>query len=59
MKFAKGLKAPILNRIYEPLLLYHHAILFTMHEKDAANEAYLEPSETYMIDFFVKTVNGF
>ena len=59
MKFAKVLKTPILNRIYEPLLLYYQAILFTKHEKDAANEAYLEPSETYMIDCFAKTVNGF
>ena len=25
---------------------------FTMHEKDAANETLLEPSQTYMMDIF-------
>ena len=27
-----------------------------MHEKDTANEAWLEPSQTYMMEFFAKTV---
>ena len=30
-----------------------------MHEKDTANEAQLEPSQTYMMEFFTKTVNDF
>ena len=31
-----------------------------MQEKDAANEAQLEPSQKYMMKiFFTKTVNGF
>ena len=29
-----------------------------MHEKGTANEASLGHSETYMMDFFEKTVNG-
>ena len=34
------------------------AILFTMHEKDTVNEAYLEPSRINMMEFFMKTFNG-
>ena len=30
-----------------------------MHEKDTANEAQLEPSQTYMMEFFTETVNDF
>ena len=52
MKFAKFLRASILKNIYEPLLLYIQVILFTMHEKDKANEVRLELSETYMMEFF-------
>ena len=33
------LRAPSVKIICEPLLLYPQVILFTMHEKDAANEA--------------------
>ena len=51
MKFAKFLRAPILKYI-EPLLLYLQVILLTIHEKDTANEAQLEPSEAYMMEFF-------
>ena len=33
------LRTPILKNIWERLLLYLHVTLFTMHEKDTANEA--------------------
>ena len=52
VKFAKFLRAPILKCICEPLLLYLQAILLTIHGKDTANEAQLESSETYMMEFF-------
>ena len=52
MKFAKFLRAPILKYICEPLLLYLQVSLLTIHEKDTANEAQLEPSEAYMMEFF-------
>ena len=52
MKFAKFLRASVLKNIYEPLLLYIQVILFTMHEKDKANEMGLELSETYMMELF-------
>ena len=44
MRCAKFLRTPILKNICERLLLYPYVILFTMHEKDTANEALLEPS---------------
>ena len=50
MRFAKFLRAPISKNIYEPL--YLQITLLTMHEKYTANEAQLEPSETYKIDEF-------
>ena len=59
VKFATFLKAPILKYICEPLLLNLQVILLTIHEKNTTNEAKLEPSETYMMAFFAKTVNGF
>ena len=37
VKFAKFLRKPTFKNICERLLLYLHAILFTMHEKDTAN----------------------
>ena len=37
MKFAKFLRTPILKNICE-LPLYLYVILFTMHEKDTAND---------------------
>ena len=43
-KFAKFLRIIIFKNIYERLLLYLHIILFTMHEKDTANNARLELS---------------
>ena len=30
-----------------------------MHKKDAAAEAYLEPFQKYMMEFFGKVVNGY
>ena len=51
------IKLPIFKNICQRLLLYLHVILYTMCEKDAANNAGLEPSETYLMDFFAKTVN--
>ena len=56
MKFAKFLRAPILKSICEPLLLYLQVILFTIHERDTASKTQLEPSQTYMVEFFAKTV---
>ena len=44
VKFARFLRTPILKNICDWLLLYFHVILFAMHEKDTANEAWLEPS---------------
>ena len=44
VKFAKFLKTPNFKNICEQLLLYLHVILFTMHEKDTANNAWLESS---------------
>ena len=44
MNFAKFLRTPILKNICKRLLLYLHVILFTMHEKDTANNKWLEPS---------------
>ena len=38
VKFAKFLRTPISKNICERLLLYLHVILFTMHEKDTAND---------------------
>ena len=38
-KFAKMFRTPISKNICEGLLLYLHVILFTMYEKDAANDA--------------------
>ena len=52
MKFAKFLRAPILEYICEPLLLYLQVTLLTIHEKDTTNEEQLEPSEAYMMEFF-------
>ena len=47
MKFAKFLRT----------LFFKNALaLFTVHEKEAANEAWVEPSQTYMMEFFAKTV---
>ena len=43
-----------MKNIYEPLLLYLQVILFTIHEEDTANKAYLEPSETYMMELFLQ-----
>ena len=53
VKFAKFLRTPTFKNVCERLLLYLHVILFTMHEKDTANNAGLELSYT----FFSKTVN--
>ena len=39
VKFAKFWRAPSVKTICKPLLLYLQMILFTMHEKDVANEA--------------------
>ena len=39
VKFAKFFRTPILKNICERLLLYLHVILFTMYEKDTANDA--------------------
>ena len=47
------LRTPTFKNICERLLLYLHVILFSMHEKDTANNAGLELSYT----FFSKTVN--
>ena len=44
VKFAKFFRIPTLKNICERLLLYLHVIVFTMHEKDTANGAWLEPS---------------
>ena len=46
-KFVKFLRAPSVKTICEPLFLYFQVILFTIHVKDTANEAYLESSQTY------------
>ena len=37
VNFAKFLRTPIFKNICERLLLHLHVILFTMHEKDTAN----------------------
>ena len=50
VKFAKFLWTPILKNIYGRLLLYPHVMLFTMHEKYTAKDAWL--------GFFGKTVNN-
>ena len=66
VKFAKFLTKPILKNICERLLPYLHVILFTMHEKDAANDAcvisleyicwvFLRQSTTY--DFHKKVLS--
>ena len=47
------LRTPTFKNICERLLLYLHVILFSMHEKDTANNAGLELS----YPFFSKTVN--
>ena len=39
VKFAKFLGASTLKNTYKPLLRYLQVILFTVHEKDTANEA--------------------
>ena len=39
VKFAKLLRAPIFKNIWEQMLLYLRVILFTLHEKDTANNA--------------------
>ena len=52
VKFAKFLRASSVKTISELRLLYLQVVLFTMHEKDIANEAQLEPSQTDMIEFF-------
>ena len=44
VKFAKFFRTPILKNICEWLLLYLHVILFTMYEKDTANDVWLELS---------------
>ena len=48
VKFPKFLRAPYSKYICESLLLY----LQVMNEKDTANEAELESSQTYMMEFY-------
>ena len=38
LNFVKSLRTPILKNICEQLLMYFHVTLFTMHEKDTAND---------------------
>ena len=51
MKFAKFLAFSV-KTFCERLLLYLQIILFTIHEKDTANEEKLESSQTYMMEIF-------
>ena len=38
--------------------LYLHVTLLTVHEKGTANDAWLKPSQRYMMEFFAKTASG-
>ena len=47
LKFAKFLKTLIFKKT-----CFFMYLLLTIHEKDTTNETQLEPSETYMVEFF-------
>ena len=51
MKFEKFLRTPL---FYNTFIL----TLFTISEKDTANEVLLKPSQAYMMEFFAKTIKS-
>ena len=46
----------LFKNIYFEERLYLYVTLFTVYEKETANEAWVKPSQTYLIEFFAKAV---
>ena len=46
----------VFKKTYFQERLYLHVTLFTVHGKETANEVWLEPLQTYMMEFFAKTI---
>ena len=55
---AKFLRAPSVKTIFEPLLLYHQVILFTMHIKIKLTRSNQNPLKHIPWNFLEKMVNG-